>query len=442
MAKSSLSRRSSGTVDPLSAQTLERDWSVLCTTIGERRAGTPAEQAAATYIAEEFRKAGIEDTRLETFPCISMRDPAADVFEQRGRRWHRVDATPVVGAPATPGRFVEGDLAWIELPEQAHRLRPRSLRGRVLAMFGPMPTELSLHRRLLAAEPIALIHVDERLPFGWTKNDGVYPYWARAHGMLPTLTVPYLEAWRWRRDDVRRVRVRVAVRQVEGTSQNVIATLPGTNPKLPALVLAAHHDTQGGNPGADDNASGVVCLLALARLFGRRRFARSLRFCSFGTEEQLSVGSAAHVRGARLSNRDVGLVINYDSVASPLGHWQLMAAGPQPMIAHVARHLTRVGFDPAVTREVTPFADQFPFNRVGIPSIMFARVNTPAGRWQHHGPYDTLENVSTTVVQDLLRASGSLIRNLAATERWPFPSKLPAAESAAARRLGRELFGW
>src|SRR5690606_20536587 len=203
---------------------LERDWSVLCTTIGERRAGTPAEQAAATYIAEELRKAGLEDARLETLPCISIRDPAADLFEQRGRRWHRVDATPVVGAPATAGRFVEGDLAWIELPEQAHRLRPRSLRGRVLAMFGPMPTELSLHRRLLAAEPIALIHVDERLPFGWTKNDGVYPYCARPHGILPTLTVPYLEAWRWRRDDVRRVRVRVAVRQVEGTSQNVIAT--------------------------------------------------------------------------------------------------------------------------------------------------------------------------------------------------------------------------
>src|SRR5690606_41265875 len=107
MAKSPPSRRSSGTVDPLSAQPLERDWSVLCTTIGERRAGTPAEQAAATYIAEEFRKAGIEDTRLDTFPCISMRGPAAEVFEQRGRRWHRGDAPPGVGATSTPGRSVE-----------------------------------------------------------------------------------------------------------------------------------------------------------------------------------------------------------------------------------------------------------------------------------------------------------------------------------------------
>src|SRR5690606_23737665 len=261
--------------------------------------------------------------------------------------------------------------------------------------------------------PLALIHVDERLPFAWTKNDGVYPYWAREHGMLPTLTVPYMEAWRWRRDDVRRLRVRVSVRQVEATSQNVIATLPGTDPTLPALAISAHHDTQGGNPGADDNASGVVCLLALARVLGRRRLKRSIRFYSFGTEEQLSVGSAAHVRGKQLTAREVGMLINYDSVASPLGHWQLMAVGPDTMVAHVTRQLARAKFDPAVTREVTPFADQFPFNRVGIPSMMFARINTPAGRWQHHGPHDTLENVSTSVIQELLRASVPLVRGLA-----------------------------
>ena len=37
---------------------------------------------------------------------------------------------------------------------------------------------------------------DDRLPFPWTKNDGVYPYWVKRHGMPPTLTVPYAEACR------------------------------------------------------------------------------------------------------------------------------------------------------------------------------------------------------------------------------------------------------
>ncbi len=430
-----------GETEWCSAARLEADWKVLCRDIGERRAGTAGEKSAADYIVAELQRAGVKEAQLEPFPCLSLREGRAEVLERRGSKWVAVEATPVVGAPATPG-WVQGELAWLELPEQTNRLKRGSLRGKILALFGPMPTELEGHRRLLAADPLAIIHVDERLPFTWTKNDGVYPYWAREHGMLPTLTVPYLEAWRWKRQGVSRLRVRVRVRQEETTSYNVIGELPGTDPRLPALAVSAHHDTQCGNPGADDNASGVLCVLALARALAGRRHRRTLRFYSFGTEEQLSVGATAHVRNTGLTPRQVGLLINFDSVASPLGHLQMLIAGPRELEQAAASALASAQAEVAVQREVTPFGDVFPFNRVGIPSLWFMRSNFPGGRWQHHSPHDTLENVSTDEVQRLLRAAAPLIRQWAQAERWPFPSRLPAAQRRQAEQLGRELLGW
>jgi len=429
--------------DAIEAARILADWRVLCRDIGERRAGTAAERRAERFIAARLAAAGGQ-VRRETFSCVSLRAARVRVQARTGRRWTAVDATALVGAPGTPaGRWVEGELAWLELPEGIGRLRPGSLRGRIATVFGPLPTEAAHHRRLVAARPAAVIHVDERLPFAWAKSDGVYPLWARRYGMPPTVAVPYLEAWRWRRDGVTRVRLAASVTQVRATSGNIIADFPGTEPALPAIVVCAHHDTQCGNPGADDNGSGVMCVLELARVLGRRPRRRTLRFISFGTEEQLSVGSAAYVRAHRRDvARTTGLVVNFDSVASPLGHIELSCVGPAALAALARRRLGARGIDPVLRTEVTPFVDNFPFNRAGVPSLWFMRPNFPGGRWQHHSPHDTLEHVSVDEVVRLLRAVGPLVAGLAEAARWPFVPALPAAQRAAARKLGRELFGF
>jgi hypothetical protein len=336
---------------------------------------------------------------------------------------------------------VIGPIEWLELPENSGRIRPRSLRGKIAVIFGPLPTSVELHRRLVASEPLAVIHVDDRLPFAWTKNDGVYPYWARAFGMPPTLAVPFMEGWRWRRDGVRELKVRVEVKLVDWRSQNVVAEIRGTAPRLPALVLTAHHDTQCGNTGADDNASGVVCLLALARALGGAPSRRTIRFISFGAEDQLSVGSHAYVKRHRITPAHTGLVINFDSVSSPLGHWVMSVPANPELSEHAVATLGSAGLDVDVRPEITPFSDQFPFNRAGISSLWFMRTNFPGGRWQHHSTHDSLANVSIHEVQRLLMAVHPLVTSLAARERWPFPAKLPAAAMATARRIGRELFG-
>jgi hypothetical protein len=421
---------------------LSRDWRVLCEKIGERRAGTPGELRAAEFIARRFKRSGLTSVRLETFPCTSLRSAATQVEERRGRAWRQVEAVAIVGAPGTPGgRPVEGEVAWIELPEALERVQPQALRGRILVVFGGLPTDSASHRRLLAAQPLAVVHVDDRLPFPWTKNDGVYPHWVRTYGMLPTVSVPYTEAWRWRRDAVRRLRVRVDVEQTDALSQNVVGELRGRDSSLPEIVLTAHHDTQCGNPGADDNASGVICLLAIADAFAARRMRRTLRFISFGTEEQLSVGAAAYVASHRSALSRTGLVVNFDSVSSPLGHFVLSVAGSGALARHAKRQLVEREMDLAIHSEITPFADQFPFNIAGVPSLFFTRTNFPGGRWQHHSRHDTIANTSAAEVVRLLRAAHPMILDLASRNKWPFAARLPSRQHALARKLGRELLG-
>ena len=422
-------------------ETLMRDWRVLCEAIGERRAGSPAERRAAEFVAARFAALGLQRIVTEEFPCTSLVRARSRVEARQGATWQAVEAEVLVGAPGTAGRpAIEGDLVWLELPENLPRLKRASLRGRFAVIFGPLPMRVEHQRKLVAAEPAAVIHVDERLPFPWAKSDGVYPAWVKRHGMPPMVTVPYTAAWQWRLGDVRRLRVKIDVSLRAGRSQNVIAELPGREPGLPGLVLTAHHDTQCGNPGADDNASGVVALLALAGMLAGRRHRRTIRFISFGCEEQLSVGAAAYVRAHRAALATHGLMVNFDSIASPLGHLELWRTGSAGLEAFALRHLARAHVGVRPSGEVTPFFDTFPFNAGGVPSLGFYRSNFSGGRWQHHSRHDTLAHVSAAEVLRLVRAVAPLVQDLAARRTWPFARAFPAAQRREVRRLAAELF--
>ena len=72
---------------------------------------------------------------------------------------------------------------------------------------------------------------------------------------------------------------------IGNTYHNIIAESRGTHRPEDILIIGAHYDTVRTTPGADDNASGVAGLLALAREFAGSRLARTVRFAAFGLEE-------------------------------------------------------------------------------------------------------------------------------------------------------------
>lgn len=77
------------------------------------------------------------------------------------------------------------------------------------------------------------------------------------------------------------------------TGVNFVAERPGASGKF--LIVSAHYDSMK-NPGADDDGSGTVALMAIAKLLGDRPLAHGVRFVAFDQEEQGLVGSGAYVK--------------------------------------------------------------------------------------------------------------------------------------------------
>ncbi len=422
---------------------MQQHWSHLCSRIGDRRAGSAGDRAAAEYILERFRAAGLADVRAEAFPCVSVAEAKAELALGTRGRLESVPARVLAGSPGTPGgRAVQGELVWVEMPEQADRLLRPALRGKIVVLVGPMPTRADLHQRLVKAQPAAVIHVDDRLPFDWVKDDGVYPAWARRYGMPPTVTIPFRAAWALRKSGADWARARIKVTLEETSSQNLIAEIPGQRPGLPLILLGAHHDTQCNNSGADDNASGVVALLELAHRFAKEKPLRTIRLVSFGAEEQLSVGSSCYAAAHRREMASLGAVLNLDSVSSPLGHHWLIRAGSDAFGAWLVRRLGRAGLDVIEKTATMPFADHFPFSAFGIPSVTLMRPNMDGGmRWQHHSAQDNLENVSATELAKVIQAVSAVAGELARSPRWPFSRGLARQQRPETARMAHELFG-
>src|SRR5262249_49510651 len=146
--------------------------------------------------------------------------------------------------------------------------------------------------------------------------------------------------------------------------------------------------------------------LELGALLAQSRPLRTIRFVSFGAEEQLSVGAARYATEHRKEMGSIGVVLNLDSVSSPLGHHWLLRAGVKGFGSWLVAELARGGLDVVEKPAEMPFADHFPFSVFGIPSVTLYRPNMDSGmRWQHHSAQDDLGNVS---VEELARVVGAI----------------------------------
>lgn len=85
------------------------------------------------------------------------------------------------------------------------------------------------------------------------------------------------------------------------------------------VVIGAHYDTVPESPGADDNASGVAALLALAGDFARTRPERTLRFVAFANEEPVYfqtefMGSLVYARACKRRGERIVAMVSLESI--------------------------------------------------------------------------------------------------------------------------------
>jgi Zn-dependent M28 family amino/carboxypeptidase len=213
-------------------------------------------------------------------------------------------------------------------------------------------------------------------------------------------------------DQLRMIGVRPAglqayLQYIPGGAANVIGRLDGTDPLLPAIVVSAHYDHEGIKdgvlyPGADDNASGVAGLLAVARHFRQAPVLRhTLVLAAFDAEEDGLRGSRAFV--AELAPRDrVAVNINLDMIsrsdrgeiyAAGLTHYPML----RPMLTEVqmrARVKLLFGHDTRAAGQSrrddwTMLSDHGSFHAARIPFVYFGVEDHP----DYHRPSDTADKI-------------------------------------------------
>lgn len=100
---------------------------------------------------------------------------------------------------------------------------------------------------------------------------------------------------------------------------NLEAEVVGTAAPEEIVIVGAHYDSAEGTPGANDNASGVAALLALADKYAQRKPARTLRFVAFVNEEPpffqtARMGSWVYAKRCRQRNEKIVAMLSLETI--------------------------------------------------------------------------------------------------------------------------------
>lgn len=254
------------------------------------------------------------------------------------------------------------------------------------------------------------------------------------------------------------VALSVTLEPIRGRAENVIGILPGADPALGRenIVVGAHYDhlgfghygtldssTEGQiHHGADDNASGTVVLLHVARQLARShpKPARTIVIVAFSGEEVGLLGSRHYVERPPFPLSTTKAMLNLDMVGR-LRDNRLTVFGTRS-----ASELSGIINDAArplglkiVESDRLGRSDQLSFYNKKIPSVHFFTGTHP----DYHRPSDTWDKLNAegmVRVSDLVTAT---VQKLADTREAmifvSLPSRPPTARNEPSRGYGAYL---
>lgn len=101
--------------------------------------------------------------------------------------------------------------------------------------------------------------------------------------------------------------------------RNIEVEIPGTRSPAEIVVIGAHYDSAFESPGANDNGTGSVATLALARAFQGKAPGRTLRFVLFVNEEPPffktpDMGSVVYARRCREHGENITAMLSLETI--------------------------------------------------------------------------------------------------------------------------------
>ncbi|MGB8888319.1 MAG: M28 family peptidase [Candidatus Korobacteraceae bacterium] len=307
---------------------------------------------------------------------------------------------------------------------------PKFFAGQALTYYGRWTYKFEEAARKGAAGVI-LIHKTDMASYGWSV---VRNSWSGERAYLRNDPAPKLTVASWIQSDAARNLVQacgmnldamIAAAQKPGfkaiplpaklkahmvsqvrrfDSNNVIAKLPGSDPKLKqqAVVYTAHYDHLGIVPGtypdaiyngAQDNATGCGILLEIARAFAtvRQQPKRSIYFAAVTAEEQGLRGSEYLGKHPPVPAKDIALDLNYDDVPALGVPEEVNVAGAERTNFYPVVEKTAQEFSLTIVPDSQPGAghyyrsDHFSFARAGVPAFSIDEGDKYQGRDRQWG---------------------------------------------------------
>ena len=247
----------------------------------------------------------------------------------------------------------------------------------------------------------------------------------------------------------------------DNKAYNVIADIPGSDPKAGYVMAGAHFDSWVAGDGAADNGAGSLVVLEAARIIRQLgvRPKRTIRFALWAGEEQGLYGSANYVQqhlASRLGAIGPGGVLLWDNLirnypVTPLpGYGALKAyfnldngsgkirgiysegnAAAVPMLREWLSPFASMGAGTVVAGPTTG-TDHEPFQAVAIPGFQFIQDPLDYETRVHHSNIDTLDHLKADDLRQAAVIMASMLLSAANSEkdlpRPPLPSQPTASD--------------
>ncbi|MCI0497416.1 MAG: M28 family peptidase [Thermoplasmata archaeon] len=190
------------------------------------------------------------------------------------------------------------------------------------------------------------------------------------------------------------VEVTVEARPLNAVTGDVVGKEEGM------IILGAHHDTVYVSDGAVDNTCGVATVIEMARNMAHLRPRKTIRFATFGGEENAILGSWEYLKANMGLADNTTIYCNLDmvNVDTDRGYRVTMGATTEEnvdLLRKVQRAVTdrhswarkyEFGY---YTHPLTTGSDQATFAIEGVPVAVY----WGSGGIEYHTPWDTIEHI-------------------------------------------------
>jgi carboxypeptidase Q len=379
----------------------------LTTEVGPRPGGSEAEGRAREWAVRKLRSLGFRNVHIEP-STMQVWQRGAETAEIVAPFPQRLVVTALGRSGATPAGGLSGQIVAFDSVDALKAAPDSAVRGKIVFVSHAMkPAQdgsgygyYGAVRRSapsIAAQKGAIAIVIRSLGTDYHRNPHTGAQ-AVAEGVTPipaaALSIPDAEQLQriLKRGKPVTMRLTLTPRLLgERPSGNVVAEVPGSDPKAGIVLVGGHLDSWDLGTGAIDDASGVAITAAAAkRVMDAGRPRRTIRVIWFGDEETGGTGSKAYFA----AHKDEKVVFVAESDFGADRVWRVdtnFTAANKPLAERIAAALFPLGI-PHKEGEVEAGADLGAWIKAGSAGADLQQDGTRYFDY-HHTPDDTLDKV-------------------------------------------------